>query len=112
MKTNNPNGNLFIGSGVIAKGKLNVPGEAVINGTVEGELNAASINVMQAGVVTGHSVADAITVSGKINQSTTARHSLVIDATGTLTGEVSYGELEIRKGGELQGTIVMLPKSS
>jgi cytoskeletal protein CcmA (bactofilin family) len=112
MKTNNPYGNLFVGSGVIAKGKLNIPGEAIINGTVEGELNAASINVMSAGVVTGQSVADTITVSGKINQSTTARESLVIDATGTLAGEVSYGELEIRKGGELQGTIVMLPKSS
>lgn len=111
MKNNNAYGNLFVGSGVIVKGKLSIPGEAVINGTVEGELNAASINVMPAGVVTGQSVADVITVSGKIHQSTTARQSLIIDATGMLAGEVSYGELEIRKGGELQGTIVMLPKS-
>ena len=111
MKNKNPYGNLFIGSGVIAKGTLNIPGEAIINGTFEGELNAASINVMPAGVVTGKSVADTITVSGKINQSTTAKESLVIDSTGTLAGQVSYGEIEIRKGGVLQGAILMLPKN-
>ncbi len=111
MKSNNPPGDLYIGNGVIAKGKLTIPGEVVINGTVEGELNANTISVLSAGVVTGKTVADTITVAGKINESTTARKSLVIDTTGTLTGQVAYGDLEIRKGGELQGNIVMLPQS-
>lgn len=112
MKTTNPFGELVIGTGVIAKGTLHVPGEATINGTVVGDLTADSINVMPFGEVTGKTVGQTIVVAGKLNQSTTATRSLVIDATGVLTGEVAYGDLEIRKGGELQGTIVMLNKRS
>ena len=110
MKNSNVYGDLIIGSGVIAKGTLRVPGEATINGTVEGELTADSVTVMPSGEVTGKTVGQTILVSGKLNQSTTATRSLVIEATGVLSGEIAYGELEIRKGGELQGSIVMLNK--
>lgn len=112
MKNTNTYGDLMVGSGVIAKGIFHVPGEAAINGTLEGEMTADSIAVMPSGVITGKSVAKTILVSGKINQSTTATQSLVIDSTGILTGEVAYGDLEIKKGGELQGTIVMLKKNA
>lgn len=112
MKNSNTHGNLIVGSGVIAKGSFHVPGEATINGTVEGELTADSVNVLSVGEVTGKTVAQTIVVSGKMNQSTTATRSLVIDATGMLTGEIAYGDLEIRKGGVLQGTIIGLNKLS
>ena len=110
MKNSNSYGDLIIGSGVIAKGSFHVPGEATINGTVEGELTADSVYVLSFGEVTGKTVGQTIVVSGKMNQSTTATRSLVIDASGMLTGEIAYGDLEIRKGGTLQGTIVTLNK--
>ena len=95
----------MVGSGVTAVGTLKVPGEAIISGNVQGELTAASLSVLSTGEVTGTSVAQTILVAGKINQSTTATQSLVIDSTGVITGDIAYGDLEIRRGGELMGNI-------
>jgi cytoskeletal protein CcmA (bactofilin family) len=112
MKTSNSAGDLMVGSGVIAIGTFQVPGEATISGTVQGELTAAALNVLPTGEVTGKSTAQTILVSGKMNQSTTAMQSLVVDATGVITGEIAYGDLEIRRGGELLGSITQIKNQS
>jgi cytoskeletal protein CcmA (bactofilin family) len=110
MKDSIPQGSLFIGSGVIAKGRMQVPGAATVNGTVEGELNAQSLRVQSSGVMIGTSTAEDIIVAGRIDQSATATKLLVIESTGVMDGQIACGELEIRKGGELHGKIEMLPK--
>jgi cytoskeletal protein CcmA (bactofilin family) len=35
----------------------------------------------------------------------TAHQSLLIEATGEVTGDITYGDLEIQKGGNISGTI-------
>ena len=77
-----------------------------------GELTAEILTVLPTGEVTGKSTAQTILVSGKMNQSTTAMQSLVVDATGVITGEIAYGDLEIRRGGELLGSITQINKQS
>jgi cytoskeletal protein CcmA (bactofilin family) len=108
MKETTPEGTLFIGSGVIAKGRLMVPAAATINGTVEGELSAQTLRVMNSGVVNGIATAEEIVVAGRMDQSATATRLLVIESTGVIHGQIACGELEIRKGGELHGKIEML----
>ena len=108
MKETTPEGTLYIGSGVIAKGRLTVPSAATINGTVEGELSAQSLRVLNAGVVNGIANAEEIVVAGRMEQSATATRLLVIESTGVIHGQIACGELEIRKGGELHGKIEML----
>jgi cytoskeletal protein CcmA (bactofilin family) len=108
MKTSNPVGDLMVGSGVTAVGTFKVPGEATISGNVQGELTATSLSVLSSGEVTGKTVAQTILVAGKMNQSTTATQSLVVDSTGVITGEIAYGDLEIRRGGELLGSINLI----
>jgi cytoskeletal protein CcmA (bactofilin family) len=110
MKDTTPEGTLYIGSGVIAKGRMQVPSAATVNGTVEGELTAQSLRVQTSGVVRGTAVAEDITVAGRIDQSATATKLLVIESTGVLDGQISCGELEIRKGGELHGKVEMLKR--
>jgi hypothetical protein len=66
MKETTPEGTLFIGSGVIAKGRLMVPAAATINGTVEGELSAQTLRVMNSGVVNGIATAEEIVVAENI----------------------------------------------
>ena len=112
MKTPNAAGDLMVGSGVIAIGTFQVPGEATISGSVQGELTAEILTVLPTGEVTGKSTAQTILVSGKMNQSTTAMQSLVVDATGVITGEIAYGDLEIRRGGELLGSITQINNQS
>ncbi len=108
MKETTPEGTLFSGSGGIAKARLMVPSAATVNGTVEGELSAQTLRVMNSGVVNGIATAEEIVVAGRMDQSATATRLLVIEATGVIHGQIACGELEIRKGGELHGKIEML----
>jgi cytoskeletal protein CcmA (bactofilin family) len=55
--------------------------------------------------MTGTTTASRVRVAGKINQSTTARTELFITKSGSVTGTVAYGELEIEKGGVFEGSV-------
>ncbi len=105
----NTKGNLLIGAGVIAKGSITAPGLIEVDGTVEGVINAHSVNVTDHGVVSGTSTATHIRVAGKLLENSTAHHSLLIESTGLVSGKINYGDLEIRKGGQLQGDIQAAP---
>lgn len=98
-------GLLVVGEGVSLKGTFSVPDKATISGTVEGELTAKEINVLQTGIVRGKVVADVIDISGQVFDSLTSKRSLFVRATGVLTGTVKYAELEIEKGGRLEGQL-------
>ena len=102
-------GNLLIGSGVIAKGSLTAPGLIEVDGTVEGVINAHAVNVTDQGIVSGTSTATHIRVAGKLLETSTAHQSLLIESTGLVSGKIHYGDLEIRKGGQLQGDIQSAP---
>jgi cytoskeletal protein CcmA (bactofilin family) len=98
-------GLLVVGEGVSLKGTFSVPDKATISGTVEGELTAKEINVLQTGIVRGKVIADVIDISGQVFDSLTSKRSLFVRSTGVLTGTVKYAELEIEKGGRLEGQL-------
>ena len=105
----NIKGDLFIGAGVIATGSLSAPGLIEVDGTVNGIVNARSINVTTNGVVTGTSTADQIRVAGKLLETSVAHQSLLIETSGQVAGKINYGDLEIRKGGSISGDINSKP---
>lgn len=109
---NNPptRGNLFIGNGVVAKGQVSVPGEAIIDGEMSGEITADKISVGKTGKLMANAVANSVDVSGEVTQKTVAQVSLSIQSEGIVAGEISYGDLEIMKGGEIIGTITQVQK--
>jgi cytoskeletal protein CcmA (bactofilin family) len=109
---NNPStrGHLFIGHGVIAKGTVSAPGEAIIDGEMSGDITAEKITVGKTGKLTANAAANFIDVAGEVTQKTIATVSLSIKSGGVVSGEVSYGDLEIMKGGEIMGTITQIPK--
>jgi len=112
MKTSNSAGDLMVGSGVIAIGTFKVPGEATISGNVQGEWTAATLHVLPSGEGTAKPYAHTNVVAGNMNQSTTAMQSLVVEATGVITGDIAYGDLEIKRGGELLGSITQIKNQS
>ena len=101
----NPNGDLYVGEGVIAICIALVPGRAVLNGQFDGAIDAKQIEVQAKGVVSGTTQAATIAVAGKINDTIQAADTLSIGSTGIVSGTISYGKLEVEKGGELLGTI-------
>ncbi len=110
MATAPTGGSLFIGQGVIANGTISVPGEAVIEGEMIGNIKANQIVVGKSGKLTANAEANIVDVAGEVTQETNAKVSLRIQSTGVVAGEISYGDLEIMKGGEIIGTITQITK--
>ena len=94
---------IFIGNGVVFKGSISAPNQAIISGTVEGDLIAKDVLIGASGVVTGTTEADFIDVKGELNQSITSKNVLIVRNTGKVTGDVTYGEIEIERGGKIKG---------
>jgi cytoskeletal protein CcmA (bactofilin family) len=106
MADNNQNGCLTVGEGVTLTGNFVVPDIASISGTIEGELTAREILVGSTGILKGKVTADVVDVRGEIHDNLTANKSLFIRSTGKVIGTVQYTEIEIEKGGDLQGNLL------
>ena len=98
-------GALYVGEGVFAQGVAIVPGQAVINGQFNGAIDASDIQIQARGIVSGTTKAEFISVDGQINDTVQATNTLTIGNNGTVGGDISYGSLEIAKGGELIGSL-------
>ena len=97
---------IFIGEGVAVSGIFCIPGRAVVNGTLEGELSADELMVGQSGKLIGQITARNADIYGETHDTLTTSNHLVIRSTGRVHGKASYGELEIERGGLVTGTIV------
>ena len=101
----NPSGSLLVGEGVYMKGSMRVPGTASVDGRMEGELAAETVIIQPNGSMDGQSTANHVRVAGSLTNNTVAKRTLVIESTGVIAGDITYEELEIKKGGSLQGGI-------
>ncbi len=102
---NDAPGNLIIGEGVKVVGHLMVPGLAVINGTLEGGLQAGELLVGPQGSLSGQVNVRTADVHGRTFDTLSASEFLCVRSTGVVSGKASYGEIEIEKGGVIQGAI-------
>ncbi len=110
MSTNNSvkgdaPGNLTIGEGVKVVGQLVVPGLAVINGTLQGELQADELLVGPKGSLSGQVRVRTADIHGSTHEILEASEFLCVRGTGRVNGQARYGEIEIEKGGVIRGAI-------
>jgi cytoskeletal protein CcmA (bactofilin family) len=96
---------IFIGNGVVFKGSINAPNQAIISGTVEGDVVAKDVVIGAAGIVSGRTEADFIDVKGELNEAVTSKNVLIVRSSGKVSGDVTYGELEIERGGKIKGSM-------
>ncbi len=99
-------GSIIIGEGVVVSGTFTVPGKAVINGSLEGELTADDLLVGAKGRLVGNVKVRKADVYGETHDTLLASEHLLIRSTGKVTGKASYGQIEIERGGLVQGSIV------
>jgi len=112
MADTKENGCLVVGEGVKLSGSFVVPNSALILGTVEGDLTAREIQVGATGIVKGTIVADLVDVRGEVHENITSNKALFIRSTGRMTGEIRYSEIEIEKGGDMQGNLSKVESSA
>jgi len=105
MADTNPPGSLLVGEGVYMQGTMNVPGIASVDGKLEGQLTADVIVIQANGSVDGKTTANHIKVAGSLSDTAVANKTLVVESSGEISGSVTYAEMEIKKGGLLQGGI-------
>ena len=101
----NTPGSLLVGEGVFMKGSMRVPGTGTVVGKLEGDLTADTVIVQNNGSMDGRTTANHVRVAGQLNNTTIANKTLVIESSGRIAGSITYEELEIKKGGQLQGGI-------
>ncbi len=103
---NNEAGSIMIGEGVSVSGKFIVPGRAVINGSLDGELQAEELLVGAQGKIVGNVKVRRADVFGEVHDTLLASEHLIIRTSGRVNGNASYGEIEIERGGLVQGAVV------
>lgn len=105
-------GNIIIGDGVTVNGSFAVPGKAMINGSLQGELVADEMTIGPQGKVQGKVKVRKADVHGESHESITASEYLIIRSTGQIHGVASYGKIEIERGGLITGSVSPSPEKA
>lgn len=102
---NDPKGTVVIGEGVSINGVLKVPGRAVIHGDFQGELYADELTLGVGGKIAGKISVRQADVQGEIRDELVVAGHLIVRGSGRIQGQVSYGEVEVERGGNIQGAL-------
>ena len=101
----------FIGREVTITGNIGGSGNLHIDGTVEGDVAAASLILGEEGQVRGNIVADSAQISGTVD-GTVAAKSLVIEATARINGDLSYDAVSVASGAQVEGRVKRLTRDA
>ncbi len=97
---------LTVGSDILLKGEIATCDRLVIEGKVDAILNDVhTVEIAESGSFKGSAHIEDAEISGLFEGDLIVRNRLVIYATGKVRGQITYGEIEIERGGELTGEI-------
>ena len=76
----------------------------VIEGMIEGNLNSGRyLEIDYGGIFKGTAVVDNAEIAGTFEGELTVHNRLAIHASGLVLGQVRYGQLEVERGGRMNG---------
>jgi len=97
---------LTVGNDILLKGEIATCDRLVIEGKVDATLNDVhTVEIAESGSFKGSAQIEDAEISGIFDGDLVVRNRLVIYATGKVRGKITYGEIEIERGGELIGEI-------
>lgn len=98
----NPNGNPnknVLNSDVEIKGNLKFTGELLLEGKLEGEVNADGVLTLgEGGSVNGNISANTVVIKGKVNGNVIAKDKVELKSKAELFGDVKAAKLAIEEG--------------
>lgn len=104
---------LVVGRGISLQGIVQDAERLVVEGTVEATMiKAAELAVSQGGVFKGEVEVEEAEVAGTIDGTLTARHSLIVRATGRVLGTARCRRLQVEDGGQITGRIEMITEGA
>lgn len=97
---------LTVGNDILLKGEIATCDRLVIEGKVDATLNDVhTVEISETGSFKGSADIEDAEISGLFEGDLVVRNRLVIYASGKVRGKITYGEIEIERGGELTGEI-------
>ena len=105
VKEIKPSSALIIGEGANINGTIKENNEISIEGAVEGDIECKDLMVGKLGTVKGKIKTDTLSVEGNIEGELTVKGLLKLMSSGTVSGTISYGSLQIHEGGKLMGEL-------
>ena len=105
---------LTIPRGILYSGRIGSCERLVVEGVVEADISGCRLLMVAAGgVFRDGADVETADISGTMEGSLTVRRMLMLRASGRIVAEtISYGELEIERGGILIGTVRPLGKEA
>ncbi len=97
---------LTVGNDILLKGEIATCDRLVIEGAVDATLkDVHTVEIAETGSFKGTAEIEDAEISGIFEGTLVVRNRLTIYATGKVRGKISYGEVEIERGGQLTGEI-------
>lgn len=104
---------LTVGNDILLKGEIATCDRLVIEGEVDAKLNDVhTVEIAETGSFRGKAEIEDAEISGLFEGELVVRNRLTIYSTGKVRGKISYGEIEIERGGELTGEINIVGQAS
>lgn len=103
---------LTVGNDILLKGEINTCDRLVIQGKVEATLNDVhTVELADTGTFKGTANVVEMQISGRFEGELVCTGRLVIHSSGKISGKITYGEIEIERGGEITGEIKTVSSS-
>jgi|GEM_PF-668229 len=100
------NRRLVISQGITMSGEIAACDHLVVEGTVEAALQGANVlDIAETGTFYGSVEIDEATIAGRFEGEISVNGRLTIKSTGTVTGSISYKELQVEAGASIDGKI-------
>lgn len=97
---------LTVGPDIQMKGEITTCDRVVIEGAVDATLrDVHTVELAQSGSLKGTAEVEDAEISGSFEGDLVVRGRLIIYSTGIIRGNVTYGEIEIERGGQISGSI-------
>lgn len=108
VPTNRPNAKrvLTVGPDIQMKGEITSCDRVVIEGMVDATMrDVHTVELTETGSLKGTAEVEDAEISGNFEGDITVRGKLTVHASGRIRGNVTYGEIEIQRGGQISGNI-------
>ncbi len=97
---------LTVGNDILLKGEITTCDRLVIEGAVDATLkDVHTMEITETGSFKGVAQVQEAEISGTVEGDLNVTGRLIIYSTGKVSGNVTYGEIEIERGGKLSGEI-------
>jgi cytoskeletal protein CcmA (bactofilin family) len=97
---------MIVGPGMAFTGEIASCDRLIVEGSIDASLpKCQHVIIEETGLFNGHASTDNADVHGRFQGELVVRKRLLIRAGGHVSGNITYGEIEIESGGTISGTI-------